>query len=246
MKRTITTFGALALAALTLSAAASSASAALPEFTKSGICEQTGELLWLYTESACATDSAGDTGEFALSPIFPESEDATLETVGGLQIACKKRSLGEGETTGAKTVARLVLKFKECSSGANSCGTSGTVTSNRLQGTLGYISAAGKEVGLDLAPEAGGGALLEFTCEGGVGKVQVKGSVIGAITPVNTSTGSYTLTFALTKAGKQSITKFEGGAEDVLELSKEGGAFEKAALEATDKVIPLVEGEIKA
>ncbi|HEY2536430.1 MAG TPA: hypothetical protein VGI24_05540 [Solirubrobacteraceae bacterium] len=246
MKRTITTFAALALAALALSAAASSASAALPEFTKSGVCEQTGELLWLYTESACATDSVGETGEFALSPILTSSPSATLETVGGLQIACTKKSLGQGETTGVKTVSRLVLKFKECSSGANSCGTGGTVTSNRLQGTLGYINATNKEVGLDLTSEAGGGALLEFTCEGTVGKVQVKGSVIGAITPVNTSTGGYTLTFALTKTGKQNITKFEGGAEDVLELSKEGGAFEKTALEATDTVIPLVEGEIKA
>jgi hypothetical protein len=237
--------GACSLALFALSVVASPASGALPEFSKSGICEQTGQLIWLYTNSTCTTDSATTTGEFAKSPFFSESGASTLETASGVQVACNK-DIGQGEATGPKAISQFTIKFKECSSSGHACGSSGTITTNHLQGTMGYISKAAKEVGLDLASEAAGGLLMEFSCEGGVANVKVRGSVIGKATPVNTPTSMYSVTFALTKKGKQNITKLEGEAEDVLETSKEGGAFEGSALETTDTVFPLAEVEIKA
>jgi|SRR5579862_9173222 len=237
--------GACSLALLALSVVASPTSAALPEFSKSGVCEQTGTLIWLYTNNTCTTDSATTTGEFAKSPFFSESGASTLETVSGVQVTCTK-AIDQGETTGPKAIAQLTVKFKGCSSGGHTCGSSGTITTNHLQGALGYINKTAKEVGLDLLAEATGGLLMEFNCEGGITNVHVRGSVIGKVTTVNTLTSSYLAAFTLTTKGKQNITKLEGGAEDVLETSKEGGAFEGSALETTDTIFPLAEIEIKA
>ena len=54
--------------------------------------------------------------------------------------------------------------------------------------------------------------------------------MIGKITPSSEMTEKYTLVFKCVagKPGEQEITKFRGAAEDILESSVSGKAYEKA------------------
>lgn len=98
----------------------------------------------------------------------------------------------------------------------------GEIVSKTLEGNLGYINKATKEVGILFKAE---GASTEFavvetesgSCFGLFNSVKVEGSVIGQIKPVNVETTEGEIIFA-TKSEEQSITKFEGvSGEDVLD-----------------------------
>jgi hypothetical protein len=86
-------------------------------------------------------------------------------------------------------------------------------------------------------------------CDAGAGRrrhrARASGEVIGEITPVNKKTKTFTLSFKQSK-GKQAITKFEGGATEILESSLNGGAFEQSGEETTDTLTLTEEAEIKA
>jgi hypothetical protein len=182
---------------------------------------------------------------------FPKTFTSTsgkgaLETVGGKTVTCTSDTTDEGKITGEKTATAVVL-FSGCKSGIVSCNSpgqaAGVIDTVPLTGTLGYISKAEKRVGLLLVPTTGE-LFVEFECTG-FAKSKVKGAVIGELTPVNKKTKTFTLAFKQTK-GKQAITKFEGGATEILESSLNGGAFEQAGEETTDTLTLTEEGEIKA
>ena len=80
----------------------------------------------------------------------------------------------------------VVLTFSNCEAGGKRCTTAGqkktgTVATEALEGTLGYVNAAEHRVGLDLAGESGP-VLVKWNCEGL--EYEVTGSLIGEFAPV--------------------------------------------------------------
>jgi hypothetical protein len=171
---------------------------------------------------------------------------ATLHTpaVGG-EVKCTAFK-DSGELTSPTTEGKVVSTFSGCESLGKKCASpgakAGTIVTNPLKGSLGYLNKAKHEVGVDLSPESGK-YLAEFSCEGL--EVKVEGSVIGQITPVNTFTKSTTTTFEVNAEGYQKYKSFEGGSPDVLESTIDGsGPFESGQqASATNKGEDL---EIKA
>jgi hypothetical protein len=101
-------------------------------------------------------------------------------------------------------------------------------------GTLGYVTRAPKVVGLDLS-EPTGGPLAVFFCGEDL-RIEVFGSMIGRITPINKAIapGSHaTLKFAQ-KEGHQAIRMLLGGPPDVPMTSVLGGPLEESGLSSTD------------
>lgn len=89
----------------------------------------------------------------------------------------------------------------------------GTVKTLPLTVETGWISKkAPEEAGIDLKP-AKGIYVFEFRCGGA--SVKVKGSVIGAITPLNVESADLKLNLFV-KGGHQVPESFEGGEKDVL------------------------------
>jgi hypothetical protein len=205
--RRLTIIGAAILAALALSVvAASAASAANPEFLK-----------------------------FAKPKFTATSPKGKLQIKGGGAIACAKDEVktGNGEITGAKTV-KLNVDFLECEAlglPANSLGDAAKTILFKGTGTLCYVSAAKKEVALKIilteevhieVPEAG--TLL-----------LVKGTVYGAVTPVNEANTAGKISFAQA-AGKQTLNKCEGEAEGNLSTSENGKAAVQSGLESVESI----------
>lgn len=104
----------------------------------------------------------------------------------------------------------------------------------------GYINKISKRVGIAFVAESGT-AIAEFTC--GVLNVTVAGVMMGEITPINTNTTSYKLTFNVV-SGEQAVQLMEmlsGNLSDTLT------AFgEKAALMSDETFIASVAEEVKA
>ena len=114
-----------------------------------------------------------------------------------------------GEVAGETTLGNIAITFLKGS--IYGCPAKGKETEmlwKGVKGTLGYINALSREVGLLLEPAKQPFAECAF---GG----SIRGSVIGQITPINTLTKKFTLTFRQ-KEGEQNIRKFEGGAERLL------------------------------
>jgi hypothetical protein len=158
-----------------------------------------------------------------------------------------------GVVTGAKTGTVLVT-FLGCKlSGVDPCKSPGAAGAEEimtftLNMALGYITKEPKDVGVDLTGTGGaeGNLLAEFECKVGEGviPVKVKGSVIGLITPINTSTLTFTLNFAENATTKkQAVEKFENKAKDTLEVSLNKGVFEEG-VEITEDTI-LTEKDLK-
>ena len=94
-----------------------------------------------------------------------------------------------------------------------------------LTAELGYVNKAKGEVGLKEGASKGE-LLTRFKC--GVNTIEVRGSVIGSIAPINkliTPEEHFTLEWALLE-GKQAITKFEGGSAVHLEAQINEGGFQ--------------------
>lgn len=164
------------------------------------------------TASASQPKAEPEGGTFPVS--FSGSGGAgKLETVaeGGVvrTVECEKNT-SSGEINSATTVKSVHVNFTGCKASGPfgskvSCtspgASSGEIVTATLKGELVYIKAGSSEAGIDLKPESGT-QFAEFTC-GGIQKIAVTGSVIGKLTPVNTNTNSFTLTFSQS-AGKQS------------------------------------------
>jgi hypothetical protein len=90
-----------------------------------------------------------------------------------------------------------------------------------------YINKEKKEVGLL-------GSILPLHLESGDLLLIVLGSLIGALTPVNTKTKEFEIKYEQEKS-VQKIKKCEGGPENLLFTSENEGAFELSGLGTTEK-----------
>ncbi|HEV3322503.1 MAG TPA: hypothetical protein VG147_09995 [Solirubrobacteraceae bacterium] len=186
----------------------------------------------------------------------------TLFSPTGAEIKCTKDTdSGELEgTSQTDKVTNVVVRFTGCTitilGKTTECKTAGAgkevITTNKLEGELGYIPpATNKEVGLVLKPGAGAGgffASLECIVSGVTVVINVKGEVIGKITPLNKLVDPgepFTLTYKAVGAKKTEQSPKElivlGKEEkELLLLSNEGGgAFGNAGLETSDEVFFL-------
>jgi hypothetical protein len=185
-----------------------------------------------FEDGICSKALAG--GEFIRTIVahgFKSTGGAgTLETKGGTKVTCKAEKQEKGEFTGDKTVAKVIITFTGCESSGFKCNTAkaeaGEIKTNELNGEIGYLEKATKKVGLKLVP-TGGGNFAEFSCAGIV-KVTVRGTSYGEIKVTGFSkTGE--LNYEQAK-GKPKWAKFEGEAENKLESSVGGGAFEESGI----------------
>ncbi|HSZ13962.1 MAG TPA: hypothetical protein VK790_07995 [Solirubrobacteraceae bacterium] len=163
---------------------------------------------------------------------------STVEVAGGgIKVSCTGGS-NAGEVTGPKSLT-VKIKLVGCTVNAVPCRsgvTAGEIETSTLTGTLGYINAAKKQVGLDLSQPAGA-LFMTFVCGEDL-TVDVKGSVIGTIKPVDKVLAPpkrFSVKFAQ-KKGIQKPTKLEGAAVDILETSVLGGPFEPTGLATTDAI----------
>lgn len=182
------------------------------------------------TASASQPKAEPEGGAFPVS-FSGSGGEGTLETVAeGTKVrtvTCTSNT-SSGEVNSATTAKNVKVIFKGCTTkgpfGTLNCGEIKTVA---LRGTLFYLVAGSSEVGIDLEPESGT-TFATFTC-GGIETLTVKGSVIGKLTPVNSLTKSFTLTFSQ-KSGKQEPETYLaatgcGATKDT--LTTEGSGFEK-------------------
>jgi hypothetical protein len=160
----------------------------------------------------------------------------TLETAKKGNIECASGT-GTGELT-SDTTGVGTIDLTKCKAlgiiGAHSLGdASETIL---ISGTLllCWINEAKNEAGVYV--HATKEVHIEIT---GVAKLLLgKGSLLGKIEPApknNEKHKSGKVILKQTK-GAQEFTKCEGGKEEILEVSENGGAFEKAGLETTDEL----------
>lgn len=179
-----------------------------------------------------------------------------LETKSGNKIECSTLS-NTGKVTGLKTDTvkvlfdgcKSVLLDEPCTSTVPKGKEEGDIETTELASELVYINKAKKEVGIVLKPK-GTANFTTFECSGI--KIEVKGSVIGVITPINklvTPPAKFTLAFTQEK-GVQKPTEYENEkgekVKDVLETSVAGGAFEESGENATVTLLYEEAAEIKA
>jgi hypothetical protein len=240
-------------------------------FKSLGLC-----LAAVFALSAVVVNSA-----FAEKPefLFPQGgtkrqfssieEAGKLVTRKGEEIKCTGGT-DTGEITGPKQAKDVLIAYTGCTAKAGleeyncqSGATTGEIKSFDLLGRLGFISKANKEVGILFNPETGRAnnprtLFAEFECvnkkTGGKNNfIKVKGSIIGAIAPVNKLIGPgefVTITFKETE-GKPEVKNFEGEPvnqiltlstfttkEEIKETGGETGWIESGA-QGVAKVYPL-------
>jgi hypothetical protein len=122
------------------------------------------------------------------------------------------------------------------------------VTEPMVMGT-GWINAKRKEVGLREQP-AKGTLVAAFDC--GLNTYEIRGSVVGALSPVNKVVGAkegLSVAIAINpETGRDAVTHLEGGPESVLEIQENGEGFHEVAIEDPGTLSPA-EGttiEVKA
>lgn len=158
---------------------------------------------------------------------------STFETVKGTKVTCASDT-DQGEYTGTATDTETIT-FNGCETSKLPCESAGQpagrIVTTTLTSTLGVISQAKKQVGLDLEGEKG--VFAAFECAGL--PIVITGSVIGPITPINKMTVTSTVKFAQAK-GKQKPEKFEGQPKDVLGCDISGGGSDQCAFTSTDVI----------
>lgn len=171
----------------------------------------------------------------------------TLETIGGRSVKCKE-SKGEGELSSAEEVKNTVIKFTGCKGKIGTlegpCKSTGAaaeeIVTGKLKGSPVYIKESSKEVGLVLSPQEAEGLYAEFKCESLLTEtVKVKGSSVAPLTPINTSTKSYSAT-AKEEKGKSIPSEYENNnGEEVKATTETKGegvvafGYEDSGLEGT-------------
>jgi hypothetical protein len=172
----------------------------------------------------------------ALTESFTSKAGAsTLETGGQPAIACTAAKTSNEKGTG-------VIELTGCSVfgiiGAHSLGDKEGIILIKAEGTICYISKSKKEVGdvthISTTHIEVAGKLLQLT-----------GTAIGKMTPVNTKTKTLTISFK-EKEGKQEFTKCEGGSEEVLSVSENEGTSKAAGLAQSYEDMFSTEEELMA
>jgi len=240
MKR-IKIMGLAIVAVFALSAGlASVASAALPEFSPEG-------------------------GSFPVA-FTVTSGPGTLATVGGREVHCTSDQ-GSGEISSAKVVKNVITRFLGCTASGPfgtklSCKSSkateeGEIETLKVIGNLVYdTTKTQKEKGekgkaaLVGEPQEGG-LYTKFEC-GGLQTIEVKGTSLGLITPVNTKTKLLTVEAKLS-SGKPVDSEWEmtNGALLTVKTETKGSGFEnfgfeESGLEGKEDLLPTVNVEVKA
>jgi hypothetical protein len=155
-------------------------------------------------------------------PFKGKGKGANLEIKGNGGVACTSSAV-TGKFTSPKTAGDVVATFKGCEFNGKKCesgSTAGTIVTNPLKGSVGYLEGKGTKtprVGADISAESGE-VLATFKCGSttGTDDFAVTGSVIGEVTPVNKFTKEATFVFEEVAIGVQKWKKFEEGLEDVL------------------------------
>lgn len=166
---------------------------------------------------AVASASAAKTPITGPAPFTASSGLSKLSSTEVLpEIECKTSS-AVGALTSA-THGEVTVTFHECATEGKKCGnvSPGTIQTQLLETTVGWINKAKGEAGVDFVGKTGEatkGSEAEFECEGLA--VAVKGSVIGRSTPTNVMATEGKVTLIGSK-GKQEIAAFEGGLKDTL------------------------------
>jgi hypothetical protein len=208
--------GLALVAALALSVAASSASAAPVYYGKATVG---------------TTVSLPIKGTGTLGAAFLEGQ------VSKTKIECSGGT-ASFEVTAATTTKKNITKFTGCKTGSFSCENAGAgeIVTKSLQGELGDIKT-NTLPGVRLFDEGTGkgGELAAFSCAGGAVAVKVKGSIIGSLSGASGTSvdlakfaTSQKLTFA-EAAGIQKYSKFAGEITSEQLESKSGeGSYEKS------------------
>jgi len=233
---------ALAVAVLGVGGAAS---ASATEYPLTGLPEigrcvkastpKTGE----YKGSKCVTKEPGSKGEYNWLPgpgakpgIKPRILNPLLETTSGKKIKCTFIFLEEAQVTSGKEIkvkkvtaqgCEMIGPGLLCFSNPTEPGTIENTTP--LNGEIGFIPgskiASSPWVGLDLKNESEvSEKVLEFFCGEAKAipqyKVELTGSVIGRVKPLNRMRAAGFLLVYKQSAGVQNPTAFKEGVEDVL------------------------------
>jgi hypothetical protein len=181
-------------------------------------------------------------GTFTIKQIVGETFTSkagktVLAATGGLTVNCEKAT-NEGVVT-SLTEDRATIKFSECTSATKKCHNTSAAEAEGIllipvsSKIVSYFGSGGVlRAGLLLAPRNETGANeTEFRCGNtSTGTtIKVRGSVVGAITPEDENSLSFTVKFALS-GSKQEITEKENSLQ-----AKEGNtaAYEPATEEGT-------------
>jgi hypothetical protein len=166
------------------------------------------------------------------------SGPGTLDVAGGNTIECESAT-DAGEISGPKTVT-LQVDVRTCKIfgliGSHSLGDPENTILIAATGTLCYLNKAKKEVGLVLTPTG----LLHIEAPVAAALALIKGTLIGRLTPVNTTTlrGELILTQSEGKQGLLACEELAG--ETHLSTSENEGEYKASGLGTTDTIGFLV------
>ena len=267
--------GLCLVAVFAFAAFAASSASALPEVER---CIEKVEVKSKYTDANCNVKAVKGNGTHELSKEYPNagftgtSGTSFLETESGTKITCSSSSAtgkwdadfgGTGKPSPIKEAETVVATFKGCSLGVakKNCQTAGDPTgeivTNSLEGPLGYLSKAKKEVGAELKPHVKKGTFATFECEGfgkisvGEGTGKLGDCIIAAVTsPVDTTTTSGTELYTGIKGPEgqeQTPQHFEGKTTHCNLESKIGeGGWERSVQNQEETLTFEEAGEIRA
>jgi hypothetical protein len=202
-----------------------------------------------FREASCITE---DTSKFSAFEWHPGAElnkfkgaieAITLEGQSGTKITCKKGT-DSGEYSGTKALT-MTVKLVGCSSGAltekcQSAGAAkGEIVTGALAGTLGFIEDNFNtekgfltKIGVALSGQP---TVLSAECGAAKTPVTVTGGVVGELTPLDTMTKTFVLTFTQS-GGTQSPEGFEDQGKQTLSMTVGGGGAQPAGLAAIAKL----------
>jgi hypothetical protein len=224
---------------------------------------------------AFATGGVAATGASAAEPVFEFSSETKtdlfsskggslkLETTKGEEVKCESMT-ATGEVEGASEAIDVLPVFKGCTvtivGKTYECQSAGAskeeIKGDYLFGRLGYLDKAESKVGIRFEPEPGiegnsNDLFAEFECTHSSEKikVEIRGAIIGSITPVAKSVapGEHFLVDLEKGEGKgvQKDRDFEGEAENKLltetTISKE---FVGSAIESSIEIFPKTSAKI--
>jgi len=166
------------------------------------------------------------------------SGPGTLQVAGGNKIECATDT-DEGEITGPKTVT-LTVDFRTCKIfgliGAHSLGDAENTILTAATGTLCYLNKAKKEVGLVLTPTG----LLHIEAPSAGSLALIKGTLIGRLTPVNTTTLRGELILKQTEGKQELLACEELAGETHLSTAENEGEYKASGEQTTDAIGYLV------
>ncbi len=180
------------------------------------------ESLWRWLPGAAGATFTGSSGK------------AVLQVKGGASINCTESKTTNGEITTELTLGLATITFGKNLPVESRCTTAGLAVEGEGS-ELGVIKVHLELHNCLISPGHRGIKIAILPLDIKVPSVgqllNVKGAIIAEITPFETSTKEYSLAVTQ-KEGKQGIPKCEGGEEQKLETSTNGGAFVQSGEEA--------------